>query len=158
MRSIISLAIWSVHFDQASTTLLYFSSWVMRPSLYCCSYSRTRSLVCSTNLGLGLGDHHVVLAERDAGLEGVVEAEPHDAVAEDHRLLLPAVAVDGVDQAGDGLLGQQLVDERELARPASCGSSSPSSSRPGVVSCTSIDLVALVIDGRDSGPSPWHAA
>ncbi len=55
MRSIISLAIWSVHFDQASTTLLYFSSWVMRPSLYCCSYSRTRSLVCSTNLALVSG-------------------------------------------------------------------------------------------------------
>ena len=28
---------WSVHFAQASTTLLYFSPWVIRPSLYCCS-------------------------------------------------------------------------------------------------------------------------
>ena len=70
------------------------------------------------DLRLGVRDHHVVLAERDAGLEGVIEAERHDAVAEDHRLLLTAVAVDGVDQPRDGLLGQQLVDERELARPA----------------------------------------
>ena len=38
----------SVHFDQASTTLLYFSPWVMRPSLYCCSNSLTRSRVFST--------------------------------------------------------------------------------------------------------------
>ena len=38
----------------------------------------------------------------------------HDAVAEDHRLLLTAVTVDRVDHAGDVLLGQQLVDEREL--------------------------------------------
>ena len=65
------------------------------------------------DLLLRLGDQHVVLAERDAGLEGVVEAEAHDAVAEDHRLLLTAVAVDGVDHAGDVLLGEQLVDERE---------------------------------------------
>ena len=56
---------------------------------------------------------HVVLAERDAGLEGVVEAERHDAVAEDHRLLLPAVAVDGVDHPGDLALRHQLVDEVE---------------------------------------------
>src|SRR6202042_2312020 len=38
----------SVHFDQASTTLLYFSPWVIRPSLYCCSNSLTRSRVFST--------------------------------------------------------------------------------------------------------------
>ena len=62
---------------------------------------------------LGAGHHHVVLAERDAGLEGVMEAERHDAVAEDHRLLLPAVAVDGVDHAGDFALGHQLVDQIE---------------------------------------------
>ena len=30
--SIIASATLSVHFDQASTTLLYFSPWVMRPS------------------------------------------------------------------------------------------------------------------------------
>ena len=27
----------SLHLDQASTTLLYFSPWVIRPSWYCCS-------------------------------------------------------------------------------------------------------------------------
>jgi hypothetical protein len=42
------------------------------------------------------------------------EAERHDAVAEDHRLLLTAVAVDGIDQPGDRLLGQKLVDQIEL--------------------------------------------
>ena len=66
------------------------------------------------DLRLGVGDHHVVLAERDAGLERVVEAQLHDAVAEDHRLLLTAVTVDGVDHSRDRLLRQQLVDEREL--------------------------------------------
>ena len=55
MRSIISLAIWSVHFDQASTTLLYFSSCVMRPSLYCCSNSRTSSVVSATIFALVSG-------------------------------------------------------------------------------------------------------
>ena len=44
-----------MHFDQASTTLLYFSSWVMRPSLYCCSNSRTMSLVCATIFALVSG-------------------------------------------------------------------------------------------------------
>ena len=53
--------------------------------------------------------HHVVLAERDAGLERVVEAERHDPVAEDHRLLLAAVAVDLVDHVGDLPLGHELV-------------------------------------------------
>ena len=66
------------------------------------------------DLRLGVGDEHVVLAERDAGLERVAEAQRHDLVAEDHRLLLTAVAVDGIDHAGDGLLGQKLVDERRL--------------------------------------------
>ncbi len=74
MRSIISLAIWSVHFDQASTTLLYFSSWVMRPSLYCCSNSAHHFRRLADDAGLGVGDQHVVLAERDAGLERMVEA------------------------------------------------------------------------------------
>ena len=45
---IISSAILSVDFDQASTTLLYFSPWVIRPSLYCCSNSLASSRVVST--------------------------------------------------------------------------------------------------------------
>src|SRR5438552_3260026 len=62
--------------------------------------------------------HHVVLAEGNAGLERIVEAERHDAVAEDHRLLLAAVAIDLVDDAGDFLLRHQLIDdvERHLRR------------------------------------------
>src|SRR6516164_3923345 len=62
---------------------------------------------------LGAGHHHVVLAERNAGLERVMEAERHDAVAEDHRLFLSVVAVDGIDHAGDFALGHQLVDQIE---------------------------------------------
>ncbi len=62
---------------------------------------------------LGLRDHHVVLAERDAGAAGIDEAEPHDPVAEDDRLLLTAVAIDHVDHVGDVLLGEQPVDEIE---------------------------------------------
>src|SRR5262249_56184548 len=41
MTFIISSATFSVQLDQTSTTLLYFSPWVMRPSRYCCSYSLT---------------------------------------------------------------------------------------------------------------------
>ena len=100
MRFIISSATRSVHFAQASTTLLYFSPWVIRPSLYCCSYSAGERARLVDELRLGLRDDHVVLAERDAGLEGLREAELHDAVAEDDRLLLPGMPVDGVDHAG----------------------------------------------------------
>src|SRR5208282_6935969 len=62
---------------------------------------------------LGARHHHVVLAERDTGLERMMEAECHDAVAEDHRLFLPAVAIDRVDHAGDFALRHELVDEVE---------------------------------------------
>ena len=70
------------------------------------------------DLPLGVRNDHVVLAERNAGLERVVEAERHDAVAEDHRLLLTAVTVDLVDDAGNFALGHQLVDDvvRNLRR------------------------------------------
>ena len=43
-----------------------------------------------------------------------MESKRHDPIAEDHRLLLTAVAVDRIDQAGDVLLRQKLVDQREL--------------------------------------------
>ena len=58
-------------------------------------------------------DDHVVLAEADAGLEGVAEAQPHDRVGEQHRLLLAGVAIDDVDDVPDLLLGQQAVDRLE---------------------------------------------
>ncbi len=64
-------------------------------------------------LRLGVGHHHVVLAERNAGLERLAEAERHDAVAEDHRLLLTAVAVDGVDHRRDLFLRHQVVGDVE---------------------------------------------
>ncbi|CEG07608.1 hypothetical protein BN961_01006 [Afipia felis] len=68
------------------------------------------------DLPLAVRHDHVVLAERDARLEGVVEAERHDAVAEDHSLLLTAVTIHRVDHAGDFALRHQLVDgvERDL--------------------------------------------
>ncbi len=62
---------------------------------------------------LVLGHDHVVLAEGNAGLERVIEAERHGAVAEDHRLLLTAVAVDGVDHPRDLLLRHELVHDVE---------------------------------------------
>src|SRR4029450_5907721 len=55
IRFIISLATRSVHSVQVSTTLLYFSPRVIRPSLYCCSYSRTSSLVLCTMASLVSG-------------------------------------------------------------------------------------------------------
>src|SRR6185295_6876278 len=61
------------------------------------------------------GDH-VVLAERDAGLERVPEAEAHDRVGEQDGLLLAGVAVDDIDDVRDLLLGEEAVDglERHL--------------------------------------------
>src|SRR3546814_17044685 len=57
-------------------------------------------------------------------LEGVAEAQPHDRVGEEHRLLLAGVAIDDVDDVRDLLLGEEAVDglERQLValreRPA----------------------------------------
>src|SRR5262249_3548614 len=42
-----------------------------------------------------------------------MEPERHDPVAEDHRLLLPAMAVDLVDHARDFAFRHQLVDDVE---------------------------------------------
>ncbi len=100
-------------------------------------------------LNLRLRDHHVVLAERDAGLEGVIEAHAHHAVAEDHRLLLSAVAVDGVDQAGDGLLGEQLVDQREL--DAGLPRQELAEQQPAGRGVLHLDhLVAVLVDGMEA--------
>src|SRR5690606_32375263 len=49
------------------------------------------------DLGLLAGDDDVVLAERDARLGRLAEAQRHHAVGEDDRLLLTAVAIDHVD-------------------------------------------------------------
>ena len=68
-----------MHFAQASTTLLYFSPWVIRPSLYCCSYSFAMTSYGSsaTSFVLGIGNHHVVLAEGDTGPAGMAESKCH---------------------------------------------------------------------------------
>src|SRR6185437_9430546 len=55
MPAIISSARRSEHFAQASTTLLYFSPCVMRPSLYCCSYSLASASVSAMRFGLVSG-------------------------------------------------------------------------------------------------------
>ena len=62
---------------------------------------------------LGVGHDHVVLAERDAGLAGFAEAQPHHRIGEQHGLLLAAVTIDLVDDVGDFLLAQQAVDQLE---------------------------------------------
>jgi len=54
---------------------LYFSPWVIRPSLYCCSKFLGERAVSSTIFHFDAGTNHVVLAERNAGLERIVEAE-----------------------------------------------------------------------------------
>ena len=89
--------------------------------------------------------HHVVLAERNAGLERIVEAERHDAVAEDHGLLLTAVTIDLIDHAGDFLLGHQLVDdvERHLRRFRQHLTEHGAAGR-GLV--PAVDLLAVLVD------------
>ena len=119
---------------QASTSLLYFSRWVISPSWYCCSYSLTFCLHLGDQLVLGLRDDQIVLAERDAGLARLREAERHQPVAEDHGLLLAAVAVDLVDQVADLLLAQQPVDQVEADAAGCAAGFRVSSMRPGVVS------------------------
>src|SRR6185437_3420770 len=64
-------------------------------------------------LVLGGGHHHVVLAERDAGLAGFAEAQAHDRVAEENGLLLSAMAIDLVQDLADLLLAQETVDQFE---------------------------------------------
>jgi hypothetical protein len=73
------------------------------------------------DLLLGIGDQldlrgrddQVVLAERNAGRAGAPEAQRHQPVGEDYRLLLAAMAVDQIDDLADFLLGHQAVDQRE---------------------------------------------
>src|SRR5262249_43117802 len=55
MPFIISSATRSEQRDQASTTLLYFSPEVIRPSWYCCSYSLTSFWVWVTSRSLVAG-------------------------------------------------------------------------------------------------------
>ena len=52
---IISSATSSEHFDQTSTTLLYFSPWVIRPSKYCCSKFLTFFSALDTRSALAFG-------------------------------------------------------------------------------------------------------
>ncbi len=64
--------------------------------------------LCFLDEALLAGRHdNIVLAEGNAGLAGLAEAQLHDPVAEDHRRLLPAMAIDGVDQIANALLGQR---------------------------------------------------
>ena len=64
-------------------------------------------------LFLGRRNDHVVLAERNSGPTGLLEAQTHDMVAEQHRLLLAAMAIHLIDDLGDFFLGQHPVDQIE---------------------------------------------
>ena len=69
-------------------------------------------------LGLFLRDHHVLDADRDAGLGGVLEAEVLEPVGEDDRRLAAGFLEGGVDQLAEFLLLHHAVDlgERNLGR------------------------------------------
>ena len=80
-----------------------------------------------------------------------MEPERHDLVAEDDGLLLPAVAVDGIDHAGDRLLGQKLVDERRRDARAlrqELGEDHAAGRRLQHLD----DFVALIVNGREAAP------
>src|SRR6185312_3282942 len=62
---------------------------------------------------LGVGDLHVVDADRDAGHRRVGVPEGTELVGEEDRLLLAALAVAGVDQIGELLLAHGAVDVLE---------------------------------------------
>ena len=55
MTLTISSATFSEQLVQASTSLLYFSRWVISPSWYCCSYSLTCSCTSATRVCLASG-------------------------------------------------------------------------------------------------------
>ena len=56
---------------------------------------------------------HVVDADRNAGARGQAEAGLHQLVGENHRFLQAAAAEAVVDELGDFLLLQRLVDDLE---------------------------------------------
>src|SRR5579859_2465422 len=96
--------------------------------------------------GLGRRDNQIVLAERNAGAAGVGIAQAHDAVGEDHRLFLAAMAVDDVDDVLDVLLGQQAVDQGERNLGAARQHfGQQHAARSGLD--TDDDLVAFLVDG-----------
>ena len=63
---------------------------------------------------LGRRNDQVVLAEGNARAAGLSEAQRHQAIGEDHRLLLAAMAIDHVDDVLHVLLRKQAVDQRKL--------------------------------------------
>ena len=73
------------------------------------------------NNRLGFGNHfgfffrndHVVLAERNTGLERIFEAKRHDGVCEENRVFLTRVTVDLIDNVADFLLGKKAVNGLE---------------------------------------------
>ena len=67
---------------------------------------------------LALGDDHVVDADRQARLGGVMEAELLDAVEQPHRGLQTEAQVAVVDQVAAALLLQQAVDVRHVRSAA----------------------------------------
>ncbi|SPU72293.1 Uncharacterised protein [Brucella suis] len=65
------------------------------------------------DLGLRFRDDHVILAEGDTRTASMGKTKLHDAVTEDNRLFLAAMAVNMVDHLGDVLLGHLLIADIE---------------------------------------------
>src|SRR3569833_238237 len=86
---IIASSMVSVHFDQASTTLLYFSPCVMRPSLYCCSNSFASSRVFSTVVHFERGPTMSSLPKVMPALTALGMPRPRMRSEGDCYLLLP---------------------------------------------------------------------
>ena len=98
---------------------------------------------------LGVGNHHVVLAERNARLERFAETHSHDLVTEDNRLFLTRITINGVDDPLHVFLPQKLVyqlkrclgvqgQQRTQTHPTRCGLKALH------------DLLAIVIDLRNT--------
>ncbi len=130
---IIASAMASVDFDQASTTLVVLLALCDQAVVVLLLELLGEFARGLDGFPLRRRHHHVVLAERDAGLEGMIEAERHDAVAEDDRLFLAAVAVDLVDHPEISRFVISLLTMSNGALTLR-GSTLPRITRPGVVS------------------------
>ncbi len=73
-----------------------FSPWVMRPVIVLLLVFLHERFGVADDLHLRVRNDHVVLPNENAGAAGMREAELHDPVAEDDRVLLTAMAIDRV--------------------------------------------------------------
>ena len=64
----------------------------------------------SNHFRLFFRNDHVVLAERNTGLERIFEAKRHDRIGEQYRVFLTRVTINLIDNVADFLLGEKAVD------------------------------------------------